>query len=283
MIKKALIVFIIFSLIACHSAQPVVRTTKRVIETPRKTITHIPKNNPENTSSNKPRTTETMESTSKTVVYTEVVNDYILKYKDIAMNNMRKNGIPASIILAQGILESGAGKGNLAIIANNHFGIKCHENWTGETVNYDDDAAQECFRKYKDPSESFSDHASFLTSRKRYANLFELPKGDYAAWAKGLRADGYATDPKYPDKLITYIERYNLHQYDAQVLEIDFKPVEKKEILIVSNKDQSFYEVQKGDTLYSISKKFNKTVEELMKKNNLSDNALALGQKLKVD
>lgn len=283
MIKKALILFVIFSLIACHSAQQVVRTTKKVTVLPRKTVTHIPKNNPENTSSNKPRTTETMESTSKTVVYTEVVNDYILKYKDIAMNNMRKNGIPASIILAQGILESGAGKGNLALIANNHFGIKCHENWTGETVNYDDDAAQECFRKYKDPSESFSDHASFLTSRKRYANLFELPKGDYAAWAKGLRADGYATDPKYPDKLITYIERYNLHQYDAQVLEIDFKPVEKKEILIVSNKDQSFYEVQKGDTLYSISKKFNKTVEELMKKNNLSDNALALGQKLIVD
>lgn len=283
MIKKALILFVIFSLIACHSAQQVVRTTKKVTVLPRKTVTHIPKNNPENTSSNKPRTTETMESTSKTVVYTEVVNDYILKYKDIAMNNMRKNGIPASIILAQGILESGAGKGNLALIANNHFGIKCHENWTGETVNYDDDAAQECFRKYKDPSESFSDHASFLTSRKRYANLFELPKGDYAAWAKGLRADGYATDPQYPDKLITYIERYNLHQYDAQVLEIDFKPVEKKEILIVSNKDQSFYEVQKGDTLYSISKKFNKTVEELMKKNNLSDNALALGQKLIVD
>jgi flagellum-specific peptidoglycan hydrolase FlgJ len=224
-----------------------------------------------------------MESTSKTVVYTEVVNDYILKYKDIAMSNMRKNGIPASIILAQGILESGAGKGNLALIANNHFGIKCHENWTGETVNYDDDAAQECFRKYNDPAESYSDHASFLTSRKRYANLFELPKGDYAAWAKGLRADGYATDPKYPDKLITYIERYNLHQYDAQVLGIEFKPIEKKETLIVSTEDQSLYEVQKGDTLYSISKKFNLTVEELMKKNNLSDNALALGQKLKVD
>jgi flagellum-specific peptidoglycan hydrolase FlgJ len=283
MIKKALILFVIFSLIACHSTQTVVRTTKKVTVAPRKTVTHIPKNNPENTSNNKPRTTETMESTSKTVVYTEVVNDYILKYKDIAMNNMRKNGIPASIILAQGILESGAGKGNLALIANNHFGIKCHENWTGETVNYDDDAAQECFRKYNDPAESYSDHASFLTSRKRYANLFELPKGDYAAWAKGLRADGYATDPKYPDKLITYIERYNLHQYDAQVLGIEFKPIEKKETLIVSTEDQSLYEVQKGDTLYSISKKFNLTVEELMKKNNLSDNALALGQKLKVD
>ncbi len=283
MIKKALILFVIFSLIACHSTQTVVRTTKKVTVAPRKTVTHIPKNNPENTSSNKPRTTETMESTSKTVVYTEVVNDYILKYKDIAMNNMRKNGIPASIILAQGILESGAGKGNLALIANNHFGIKCHENWTGETVNYDDDAAQECFRKYNDPAESYSDHASFLTSRKRYANLFELPKGDYAAWAKGLKADGYATDPKYPDKLITYIERYNLHQYDAQVLGIEFKPIEKKEILIVSSEDRSLYEVQKGDTLYSISKKFNLTIEELMKKNNLSDNALALGQKLKVN
>jgi flagellum-specific peptidoglycan hydrolase FlgJ len=283
MIKNALILFVIFSLIACHSTQQVVRTTKRVTVTPKKTASHPPLKNSGSNSNNKPRTTETMESTSKTVVYTEVVNDYILKYKDIAMNNMRKNGIPASIILAQGILESGAGKGNLALIANNHFGIKCHENWTGETVNYDDDAAQECFRKYKDPAESFSDHASFLTSRKRYANLFELPKGDYAAWAKGLRADGYATDPKYPDKLITYIERYNLHQYDAQVLGIEFKPIEKKETLIVSTEDQSLYEVQKGDTLYSISKKFNLTVEELMKKNNLSDNALALGQKLKVN
>lgn len=231
------------------------------------------------------RNKETIESTSRTVVYSDVVNAYVDQFKETAMGNMRQYGIPASIILAQGILESGAGRGDLALSANNHFGIKCHNDWTGDTVRHDDDSDQECFRKYKDPSESYRDHALFLTGRSRYAALFQLPKGDYEAWARGLKNAGYATDPKYPDKLIGYIERYNLHQYDSQVLGVEFVPVKKEEEVRkdpVVTAEQGTYEVQKGDTLYSISKRFNLTIEELMAKNGLTGNALSVGQKLRV-
>lgn len=203
------------------------------------------------------RTTEVIESTSKTIVYSDVVNSYVLQYKEIAKGNMKQYGIPASIILAQGILESGAGSGTLSKTANNHFGIKCHTGWTGESVRHDDDAEQECFRKYNDPAESYRDHAEFLTGRSRYASLFKLEKGDYQGWAKGLKAAGYATDPKYPDKLISYIERYNLHQYDAEVLGVEFTPIQKSQPVAVNTRPgntEGFYEVTKGDTLYSISK-----------------------------
>ena len=201
---------------------------------------------------------------------------------------MRQYGIPASIILAQGILESGAGAGTLSKTANNHFGIKCHTGWNGDSVRHDDDASQECFRKYNDPAESYRDHAEFLTGRSRYASLFKLEKGDYEAWAKGLKAAGYATDPKYPDKLISYIERYNLHQYDAEVLGKDFTPITKSPPVVTNSAPKpsttggSYYEVTKGDTLYSISKKFNVTVDDLKQWNNLSDNAISIGQSLKV-
>jgi hypothetical protein len=195
-------------------------------------------------------------------------------------------GIPASIILAQGILESGAGKGDLANRANNHFGIKCHD-WTGESVRHDDDASQECFRKYNDASESFKDHALFLTGRGRYSSLFSLPKEDYEAWAKGLRSAGYATDPRYPQKLISYIERYNLGQFDSQVLGRNYVPIENQQpairIASLGSKASTFYEVQKGDTLYSISKKYNLLVNELKEKNKLSANTLSIGQKLIVN
>jgi len=292
MFKKALLLLVLFSLIACHSTQPVVRTTKkyptRTVRQPgtvkKPTTTRVAENNSKPQTSN-PRTTEVIESTSKTIVYSDVVNSYVGQYKDIAMSNMKSFGIPASIILAQGILESGAGKGDLALSANNHFGIKCHTDWAGESVKHDDDSDQECFRKYKDPSESYKDHALFLTSRSRYAGLFNLPKGDYEAWAKGLRAAGYATDPKYPQKLISYIERYNLHQYDSQVLGTNYVPIESNKTISVSNSQGSgigYYEVQKGDTLYSISKKFSITVDELRRKNDLADNAISIGQRLKV-
>src|SRR5690606_35256766 len=161
--------------------------------------------------------TEVLESTSKTKVYTDVVSGYIDEYKDIAKSQMGEYGIPASIILAQGILESGAGRGDLVKKANNHFGIKCH-NWNGEGVTHDDDTRGECFRKYSHPSESYKDHSLFLTGRSRYGFLFELKKNDYKGWAKGLRKAGYATDPQYPQKLIGLIERYQLYTYDAEVL-----------------------------------------------------------------
>jgi len=289
MFKKALLILTTLLLIGCNSSQPVVRTTKKLPPRPKKEVVRQvrkpaqPKSvatRTENQASN--RTTEVIESTSKTVVYSDVVNNYVGQYKDVAMGNMKNYGIPASIILAQGILESGAGKGNLALTANNHFGIKCHKDWTGETVNHDDDAAQECFRKYKDPAESYKDHALFLTSRNRYATLFNLEKDDYQAWAKGLRAAGYATDPKYPEKLISYIERYNLHQYDSQVLGKNYVPIENSssKSINIQSSGVALYEVQKGDTLYSISKKFSVTVDDLKQKNNLADNSISIGQKL---
>jgi flagellum-specific peptidoglycan hydrolase FlgJ len=195
------------------------------------------------------------------------VEIYILKYNAIAMDEMRTSKIPASITLAQGILESGSGKGRLSVEANNHFGIKCH-GWTGEKIYHDDDRSQECFRKYDYPHSSFKDHSEFLTGRGRYAQLFKLKPDDYKGWANGLRAAGYATDRKYPEKLISLIERYNLDKYD---------------IIILSNKsavkDMSFnHIVIKGDTLYSLSKKYNTTVDELKRLNSLNSNEISLGQ-----
>lgn len=139
---------------------------------------------------------------------------YIQKFHEIAIRQQKKYGIPASIILAQGLLESGAGKGRLAVQANNHFGIKCH-NWTGETIFQDDDVRNECFRKYNHVLDSYDDHSQFLSSKPRYSNLFKLNSTDYVGWAHGLKAAGYATDPGYASKLISLIERYNLHQYDS--------------------------------------------------------------------
>jgi len=138
---------------------------------------------------------------------------YIQLYAPIAQNEMRLYGIPASITLAQGILESGSGKGRLSREANNHFGIKCHD-WAGAKIYHDDDARQECFRKYNDPRYSFRDHSLFLKDRKRYYKLFDLKEDDYKGWARELRAAGYATDRKYPNKLISLIERYRLYEYD---------------------------------------------------------------------
>ncbi|WP_316634419.1 glucosaminidase domain-containing protein [uncultured Flavobacterium sp.] len=298
MVKKIITFLILATLVSCSSSKPTIATTKKAaaVQKPRVATTKKPtyskpigKNYPSTNN-----TTEVIQSTSKTVVTSDLVNNYVLQFKDIAMGNMQKYGIPASIILAQGILESGAGKGDLALDANNHFGIKCHNDWLGESVRHDDDAEQECFRKYAEASESYKDHALFLVGKKRYASLFTYEKDDYKAWAKGLRACGYATDPNYPDKLISYIERYNLHQYDCQVTGRNYKPFEKSVAVksastsnTTSNSnsslnDPNLYEVQKGDTLYSISKKFNVMVEDLKQKNNLSDNALSIGQKLKV-
>jgi LysM repeat protein len=140
---------------------------------------------------------------------------YIRKYAPVAIRNMKEFKIPASITLAQGLLESGAGNSDLAKNANNHFGIKCHKEWTGETYLKDDDAQNECFRKYKNPEESFQDHALFLTTRQRYAALFKLDITDYKGWAKGLKEAGYATNPTYTEKLIGIIEKYELYQYDT--------------------------------------------------------------------
>ena len=144
--------------------------------------------------------------------------EYIQTYKDIAMREMREHGIPASITLAQGLLESGAGNSALAREAKNHFGIKCHKGWTGKTYYMDDDEKDECFRKYKNAEESFRDHSEFLCGRSRYAALFDLEITDYKGWARGLKKAGYATNPKYAQLLIDRIELYDLTKYDKIAL-----------------------------------------------------------------
>jgi flagellum-specific peptidoglycan hydrolase FlgJ len=232
---------------------------------------------------NKPETnTETIEKPDKVeaVVVEEVdvsktnspvinsTTSYISTYKDIAMEEMRSYNIPASITLAQGILESGSGKGRLAVKANNHFGIKCHD-WNGDKIYHDDDRSQECFRKYNNSSYSFRDHSEFLAKRKRYSNLFKFKKDDYKAWAKELRRAGYATDKKYPQKLIGLIERYELYKFDETVLGGEIKM-------------NDTYIVEKDDTLYSISKRFNLTVKELQVINNFVGTELKIGQVLNI-
>lgn len=139
---------------------------------------------------------------------------YIKKYKATAVKKMKEHGIPASITLAQGILESGAGKSSLAVKANNHFGIKCHKDWKGRTFIMDDDEKNECFRKYRSADQSFEDHSQFLTTRDRYAFLFEYKVTDYKKWAHGLKKAGYATNPKYAQLLIKVIEDNNLDRFD---------------------------------------------------------------------
>lgn len=292
MYRKILVLVLLSFLVSCGTSKNRVKTSKNgtaknrnvskrnkpAIKTKAETKTAVA--NKTNSRGN----SEVLESTSKTVVYSDIVNAYILQYKTIAQDNMKRHGVPASITLAQGILESGAGRGTLCISANNHFGIKCHTGWTGESVRHDDDAAQECFRKYNDPAESYNDHSLFLTTRGRYAGLFKLKKDDYSAWAHGLKAAGYATDPKYPDKLISLIERYDLAAYDAEVLGSSYTPLPKTKQpeQIAAAGGAGSYKVSQGDTLYSISKKHNLTVDELMRLNGLSDNNIAIGQVLKV-
>jgi flagellum-specific peptidoglycan hydrolase FlgJ len=290
MLKKILaLVVMSFFLLSCGSSKSRVKTSKNGTAKTRTTRNTKPviKTSTGTASTSSKGKTETLESTSKTVVYAEVVKAYIQDFKETAKDNMRRHGIPASIILAQGILESGAGKGTLCISANNHFGIKCHSDWTGEKVYHDDDSEQECFRKYKDPAGSYDDHSLFLTTRSRYASLFKLDKDDYEGWAHGLKAAGYATDPKYPAKLIGLIENYDLAQYDAEVLNKKYvakEPKPKSTPASVPSEKPAYgtYTVEKGDTMYSISKKHNLTVDQLMQLNNMSGNSLSIGQVLKV-
>ena len=143
-------------------------------------------------------------------------SEYITKYSDIAIREMRRTGIPASIKMAQAILESGDGNSTLARRGNNHFGIKCH-GWTGRRIYHDDDERNECFRRYSTPEESFLDHSEFLTSRPRYAGLFKLDPHDYRGWARGLKAAGYATNPQYDRLLIRIIEDNQLYKLDAGI------------------------------------------------------------------
>ena len=215
---------------------------------------------------------------------------YIKKYAPIAVKEMHLNRIPASITLAQGILESGKGRSELALKSNNHFGIKCHTQWKGARVYHDDDEKGECFRKYQFVETSYVDHSAFLTKRKRYAFLFTYGVKDYKKWAKGLKKAGYATDKQYPNKLIKIIENYKLYQFD-NVKSRDFKVSktltktdtddgEVKEYVTSKHLDKKYYEVKKGDTLYSIARKFKTSVDVIKEINGLKDNTISIGQKL---
>jgi hypothetical protein len=297
MIKKFSILLLMVFVASCNANHAVVKTTKpdssrtvsQVAQRVRKPIYRpATKNNPiAVTQKDSPtvktysNATEVLEATTRVKVTTQMVLAYIEKYKSVAKENMTRTGIPASITLGQAILESGAGTGPLSVQANNHFGIKCHKEWTGPSIKYTDDEENECFRIYDDPSQSFKDHSYFLTSRPRYAELFEFQKDDYKSWAYGLKAAGYATDRQYQDKLIGLIEKYQLSKFDAEVLGKDFVPITTiVNKPITYNDEVQKYTVIKGDSLYSISKKFNISIDELKRKNNLVDNTLSLGQSI---
>ena len=225
---------------------PITRIPDKVLVESKRTETYINKEVPE--------TPEELQATSAVKVTPALIHEYINTYKNIAMVEMQRYGIPASITLAQAILESGSGQGRLARHARNHFGIKCHYDWEGETITHDDDAKGECFRKYEHPEASFEDHSQFLVNRSRYAFLFTLKAGDYKGWAYGLKKAGYATDPGYPQKLLLLIKKYELHQYDTEVLGYAFKedkplsPIPNTPPLTVEKKKEANKTVAKANT-----------------------------------
>lgn len=204
--------------------------------------------------------------------------EYIATYKDLAISEMKRTGIPASITLAQGLLESGIGNSELAKQSNNHFGIKCKKDWTGKTVNYDDDAPQECFRAYDKPEDSYIDHSDFLVNSPRYTSLFELEPTDYKGWAHGLKKAGYATNPKYPELLISSIERHSLHMYDTGNERVP-KEQTKTDVFAENKAEENSlreyngipaYVVKAGDTYDKISSQKKMMRWEITKYNDLS-------------
>lgn len=217
---------------------------------------------------------------------------YIDKYKAIAIQEMNLYGIPASITLAQGLFESGSGNGELARVANNHFGIKCTPGWNGKVYYKDDDNKNDAFRVYNSAEESFRDHSLFL-KRKNYTPLFDLDITDYKGWCRGLKKAGYATNPNYPSLLIGIIEKYNLQQYDIQgrgtteakkqdplAAEQDDNQVAIKDSAVQANQGNKTYTVKQGDTLYNISKRFGLSVDDLKSLNNLGGAVIKIGQVL---
>ena len=212
---------------------------------------------------------------------------YIAKYSAIAVSEMQRSGVPASITLAQGLLESRYGQSRLAAQGNNHFGIKCH-NWKGRKMYEDDDAKGECFRVYRSAEESFRDHSDFLRYQDRYKGLFELDPADYKGWARGLKKAGYATDPKYADKLIRIIEDYSLQRFDGGVvvmaetpLEIEEKTVEtvppasgetysfSLERPLYKRNGVRFVEAEDGETFESIAMNYGLFPKEILRFNDL--------------
>jgi LysM repeat protein len=208
------------------------------------------------------------------------LEEYVESWKYVAVKQMEVHGIPASITLAQGILESGFGNSKLAREGNNHFGIKCHD-WNGQTIRIDDDKKNECFRKYDNAMASFEDHSAFLTTRNRYAFLFELKSTDYKNWAKGLKKAGYATNPNYPSLLVDLIEKHKLYRFDKMKssemdpprIEVTFSnstaAVEaSKTREVLYNKRLKYITANDGDTFYRIAEEFGLTLRQLHRYND---------------
>ena len=223
-------------------------------------------------------------------------NQYIEMYKNDAIKEMKLNGVPASITLAQGMLESNNGNSELAVKANNHFGIKCHSDWQGSSFIMDDDTKNECFRKYDAVLDSYTDHSMFLKTRKRYAFLFEMNSIDYKAWAHGLKKAGYATDPRYAEKLIAIIESNNLAQYDNMVeLPLyngvssttpskNIQTTQAPSFKVLHNNKRRYVTIKQGDTFYSISKHFKVEMYDLLKYNDCDDKyTLRTGSKIYIE
>lgn len=199
--------------------------------------------------------------------------DYVEIYSPVAVEEMERGGVPASITLAQGLLESGAGLSLLATEGNNHFGIKCHRDWQGATMYMDDDETGECFRVYGDARESFRDHTAFL-QRKRYRPLFELSGDDYRGWAQGLSRLGYATDPNYAPKLIAIIEKYSLWEYDLgsgdrgeRMSEFIARELGSRHALCRTGEGRPFVVALPGDSYASVSRELGMTEEGLRRAN----------------
>lgn len=226
--------------------------------------------------------------------------EYIATFKDLAIAEMKRTGIPASITLAQGLLETESGNSDLVKKSNNHFGIKCKSTWTGESVTHTDDAPNECFRKYPQAADSYRDHSDYLSTSPRYAALFALNKDDYRGWSYGLKKAGYATNPKYPQILITNIERYNLHQYDNELMAdssvfanatiIDKDQVEKKILIAPITATEKIPETftsgktsinglkaihaLKGTSLLAIASRADVPLSKLLEYNDLKEDGL---------
>nr|WP_321408061.1 glucosaminidase domain-containing protein [uncultured Carboxylicivirga sp.] len=211
--------------------------------------------------------------------------DYIELYKDLAVKEMKRTRIPASITMAQGILESGNGNSTLARKSNNHFGIKCHSDWNGQKVYHDDDRRNECFRKYKTVYESYIDHSDFLTGKQRYASLFDLKTTDYKGWAKGLKKAGYATDPKYAHRLINIIEENKLYLLDEEqewTRSDAKKSVSGNDNFVINpynthvpdyNNGVKYIRTEEGDTFEAIASEFGLRDWELYKYNDIEKGA----------
>jgi hypothetical protein len=233
--------------------------------------------------------------------YDAEVRQYIENFREIAIREMMIYRIPASITLAQGIYESNVGKSRLATEANNHFGIKCHKEWTGKTFIQDDETRNECFRKYDDPEESFRDHSCFLTQRDRYKDLFKLDITDYKGWAKGLKEAGYATNQRYPEKLINTIETFELNKFDVADFSQFFcdtikTPIDSSREIIPAKKYDVFAEgpggrtvyinnglqfiiLRKNDNLHKVASAFGVSERKILKWNDLEKrNKLVVGQ-----